>query len=1126
MIFYNINLIEAIDQKREALLGSNLTKSLWVILFTILVSGCKVDTEKSDKQLFKILSSDLTGIDFNNQLKDTPELNILSYLYYYNGAGIAVADFNNDGFDDLFFASNNSSNELYINRKDLKFEKVSKEASINKEGWSTGVTVVDINNDGLLDIYVCQLGNYKSFNYNNLLYVNKGINKKGIPSFKEEAKKYGLDFSGLSTQAAFFDYDLDGDLDMYLLNHSVHPVRNYGRGNNRLIPDKISGDKLFRNDNGFFNDVTSSSGIYSSKIGYGLGIGISDLNNDNYPDIYIGNDFFENDYLYINQKDGTFKEIISENKHKLGHTSHFSMGNDLADFNNDGNIDILSMDMLPEDLITYKSSGNEYAYNIYKEYLKNGYAPQYMQNTLHLNKGNNTFSEIAFLSGVSASEWSWSGLFMDFDNDGLKDIFISNGIYGATNDMDYINFISNENIQKRLSKGMSEEDMEMVNEIPQKKVANYFFKNNGDLTFSKLKNDQKSFSNGAIYSDLDNDGDLDIVTNNLNQASFVYKNLSVENKSDNNYLKIKFNGNVPNKLGIGAKIIVHTNNQKQVFENYLTRGYMSSVSPKINVGLGQNTMVDSLTVIWPGGKTEKIKTLAANQLITLDESNAIVKNDQKIALKENLNLTDSLNLDFVHIEHDSYEFNRDPLAPYMSSYLGPKISVADINNDGLDDIFIGNGKREEAKLILQTEKGFIGDDQVEIENISLTENNDNQFFDADGDGDLDLIIGNGGNEYKKDPPLKPSLFINEKGYFKDKSECLPDIYSNISVVSVSDFDNDGDLDLFLGTSSVTGNFGKTGRSYLLENDGSGNFKEITVEKSNGLQNIGLIRDAKWIDLNNDDYLDLVIVGHWMPLTIFINNNGFLQKEQNNGLEETNGLYNSIEYADFDKDGDLDFILGNWGLNSRLKASVEEPITLYRNDFDENGKIDPIMTYYYKGKVTVFATKDELMKQIPSLNKKFLSYNEFAKANFQDLFKKEKIENAEIKRVYTLHSCIVLNDGNGKFRIKYLPDLAQISSINTILIDDFNTDGYPDALVAGNNYQINTQLGQLDASHGLILMNDKKGNLIPDMERSKKYPFLGDIKDMKEIKIKDKLFVLIARNNDSLQIIDKSHFSYE
>ena len=602
MIFYNINLIEAIDQKRKALLGSNLIKPLWLLLFILLVSGCQVDTEKSNKQLFEILPSDLTGIDFKNQLKDTPELNILSYLYYYNGAGIAVADFNNDDFDDLFFASNGSLNELYINREDLKFEKVTKESGLDKKGWSTGVTVVDINNDGLLDVYVCQLGNYKSFNSNNLLYINQGSNAKGIPSFKEEAKKYGLDFSGLSTQAAFLDYDLDGDLDMYLLNHSVHPVRNYGRGNNRLIPDEVSGDKLFRNDNGIFVDVTSTSGIYSSKIGYGLGIGISDLNNDNYPDIYIGNDFFENDYLYINQKDGTFKEIISENRHQLGHTSHFSMGNDLADFNNDGYIDILSMDMLPEDLITYKSSGNEYTYNIYKEYLKNGYAPQYMQNTLHLNKGNSTFSEIAFLSGVSASEWSWSGLFMDFDNDGLKDIFISNGIYGATNDMDYINFISNENIQKRLSRGMSEEDMKMIDEIPEKKVANYFFKNNGGLTFSKLESDQKSFSNGAIYSDLDNDGDLDIVTNNLNQISFVYKNLSVENESKNNYLKIKFNGNSPNKLGIGAKITVHTNNQKQVFENYLTRGYMSSVSPKLNIGLGLNTIVDSLIIIWPGGK--------------------------------------------------------------------------------------------------------------------------------------------------------------------------------------------------------------------------------------------------------------------------------------------------------------------------------------------------------------------------------------------------------------------------------------------------------------------------------------------------------------------------------------------
>ena len=1100
-------------------------------LLPVFIQGC-MDTDNNlpvlekKNDLYELLSNEATGIDFENRLTDTPETNILSYLYYYNGAGLAAADFNNDGLEDVFLASNMGENQLYINKGKLKFENVSQDANIIEKGWSTGVTLVDINNDNLLDVYVCQLGNYKSFKGQNLLYVNQGTNKNGVPAFKEEAEKYGLNFSGLSTQASFFDYDLDGDLDMYLLNHSVHPVRNYGKGNNRNIIDEISGDKLFENRGGKFVDVTAQSGIYSSKIGYGLGIGVSDLNKDGYPDLYIGNDFFENDYLYINQKNGTFKEVISNNRYRLGHTSHFSMGNDLADFNNDGNIDILSMDMPPEDLVTYKSSGNEYAFNIYKEYLKNGYAPQYMQNTLHLNNGNSTFSEIAYMSGISASEWSWSSLFMDFDNDGLKDVFISNGIYGATNDMDYINFISNENIQRRLSKGMSQEDMEMIDEIPQKKVANYFFRNNGDLTFSKIKSEQKSYSNGAVYSDLDNDGDLDIVTNNLNQKCFVYQNLSEKQDTVHHYLKIKFNGPDLNKFGIGAKISVHTKNKSQYFENYLSRGYMSAVSPTLNIGLKEDSIVDSLEILWPDGKSETVLNLVGDKELIMNYMQAEKSVNDNDIFTSGSTFVKNLNVDYRHIDHDSYEFNRDPLAPYMKSYLGPKIAVADVNNDGLEDFFIGNGKREKAKLLLQTKNGFYTSQQNEIDEISKTENNYNVFFDADGDGDLDLFIANGGNEYKDDPILKPSLFINENGHFMDKSNRLPDIYSNISVIAVADFDKDNDIDVFLGNSSVTGSFGTVGKSYLLENDGLGNFVNIISEKSKGLEDVGLVHDAKWIDIDDDMDLDLIIVGHWMPLTIFKNDKGTLERDTSNGLEESNGLYNTFQCLDIDNDGDLDFILGNWGTNSRLKASLEEPLQIYTNDFDNSGKRNTLMTYYHEGSETIFSSKDELTKQIPVLNKKYLSYNSFAKANFKDFFDNDKIDNATKKAVYNLKSCVFINNGSGNYEFRALSNLSQISSINAINIDDFNNDGYLDAFVGGNNFQISTQLGQLDASHGLILINDKKGNLCPDVNRSKNSSILGAVRDIKKIKVKDKSFFLIARNNDSIQIIDKKYISHE
>lgn len=1089
-------------------------------LFLVLIfSSCQKDINSEDN-LFELVPEVLSGVHFKNELKDTPELNILSYLYYYNGAGLAVADFNQDGLEDIFFASNQSHNQLYLNRGELKFEEVAQRANLLEKGWSTGVTITDVNNDGLPDIYVCQVNGIKGSRGRNLLYVNQGPDGNGIPKFEEKAQAFGLDFSGYSTQAAFFDADLDGDLDMYLLNHSTHPSSNYGRGIQRTIKDSISGDRFYKNNNGFYEDFTEEAGIFSSKIGFGLGLGVSDLNSDGYPDIYVGNDFFENDYLYLNKGDGTFDEQIHKNEYVLGHTTHFSMGNDLADFNNDGAVDILSMDMLPNDLETYKTSGHEFNFNIYQNYLKNGYRPQYMQNTLHLNRKNGFFSEIAFLSGISASEWSWAGLWMDFDNDGWKDIFVSNGIYGATNDMDYISFISNENIQKRLSKGMTADDMQMINEIPQKKVPNYFFSNNGDLTFTKTAQGIPSFSNGAAYADFDNDGDLDLVTNNLNQVAFIYKNRSEQFYSDNHFIKLSLIGAEHNRMGIGAKCKVFTGSKCIFYENYPTRGYLSSVSTRLTIGVGNIERIDSLQVIWPNGKAQTFQNPRLNSTIIADAKNAV---EEKIHVNSFIAIDQEENFipDFQHTELDSQEFLREPLAPYMTSHLGPKISVIDINNDGLDDVFIGNGKKHNACLYLQQDdRTFALDKNNELDRIATSENNGQEFFDIDNDGDLDLIIANGGSEYTSGENLQPGLFVNYEGNLKLENNRLPKIETNTSAIAINDFDLDGDLDVFLGGSSVSQKFGETPESFLLINE-NGFFKAHSKEQAPELSSAGLVRDAIWTDLNKDGWDDLLIVGHWMPLKIFLNNHGILKEYRSDFLAQTNGLYNVIEPFDFDGDGDTDFILGNWGSNSRFEASLDAPMKLYINDFDKNGKQEPIVTYFRDGQETIFANKDEITKQIPSLNKRFLSYSSFAKAKFEDLFEKELIRSAEVKKVFNLASILIENKGDLNFEMFNLPRFAQISPIHAILIKDLDRDGKVDMFVGGNDFQLNTQLGRLDATTGQVFTLNKSGNFEINFKLTKKMTVSGAIRDIKSIEIGSENYFVISRNNQSLYWIKEN-----
>ncbi|NER16924.1 VCBS repeat-containing protein [Spongiivirga citrea] len=1041
--------------------------------FSFLFFSCK----KSSNALFQKVSYSHSKIDFKNDLNPTPELNILTYLYYYNGAGVAAADFNNDSFIDLFFTSNEGEDKLYINQGNLKFIDVTKTAKIkNFNSWSTGVTYTDINQDGLVDIYICKASNYRSLSGQNLLYVNQGIDDNGIPTFKEDAASFGLDFSGLSTQAAFFDYDLDGDLDLFLMNHSVHPNRAYGKGSQREKLDARSGDRLYQNNNGLFVDVSANAGIFQGKVGYGLGLAISDINSDGYPDIYVGNDFYENDYLYINNQDGTFEEIISKDENSIAHTSHFSMGNDIADINNDGLVDVVSLDMLPENLETYKASGLEFPYPTYTNYLKNGYAPQFMQNTLQLNLGNNTFSEIGNLSGISASEWSWGALVADYDNDGLKDIFIANGIKGATNDMDFVRFISNDEIQKGIDQGMSEDDLELIKKIPEKKTSNFFFKNNGDLTFkditSEWTNSEKSFSNGCVYADLDNDGDLDIVVNNVNEYPFL-----LENKTDTlkNYINIQFKGPKENILGIGSKVKIYSEGKMQFAENYSSRGYLSAVPSRLHFGLNTATKVDSLIVNWSTGKQQKLVNVKPNHSIILDIKNA---HDHLRQIDSSTNFifkkTEDL-IDFKHKDQTSLEFNYNPLIPYASTNEGPSITVTDVNNDKKDDLLVGGAKAQASSLFIQKDDGTF--EQIQsgtFQEDAINEDTSQVFFDANGDEWVDLLIVSGGNEFINGKALKPRIYLNNKGVFEKDITQFQNIEINASKAVAVDFDKDGDMDIAISSDLVPREFGQTPKQYLFINKGNGVFEDVTNTIAPEFSWLGNVKDMVWKDIDNNGFLDLIAVGHWMPISIFLNDGKKLKLQSNKSLENTNGLWNSAQVHDFDKDGDLDIVAGNFGENSKLKASQEYPLTLYRNDFDNNESTETLITYFYKGQETTLASKDELVQQLPQLNKEFLSYNKFAKASLDDLFTSKKLKEAEKKYCYTLSSTYYENDGNGNFTPKILPKLAQLSTVNDVAISDFNKDGYNDLFFVGNNLEISTQLGRMDASHGLLLQNDRNG----------------------------------------------------
>lgn len=1046
-------------------------------------------------------------------------------MYFYNGGGVALGDVNGDDLVDIYFTANQLPNKLYLNQGKFKFKDISIESGTEGfQGWTTGVNMVDINSDGRLDIYVSYIGDYEIYHGKNQLFINEGNDENGIPKFSDQALEFGLDLVGFSTQAAFFDFDLDGDLDMYMLNHSLHQNGTYGKSELRDTSHPLAGDKLLRNDDGKFINVTEESGIYSSVIGYGLGVTISDINLDGLSDIYVGNDFHEDDYLYINLGNGKFKDSRAD---YLTHTSHFSMGCDFADFNDDAFPDLISLDMLPSDPKILKASAAEDPYDTYEFKLRFGYGYQFARNTLQLNQGDGSFSEIGLLAGVAATDWSWSSLFADFDLDGKKDIFIANGIKRRSNDLDYINFITADSIQFRINQKLKDKDLELINLMPEIKLPNALYSNNGDSTFTdKAKEwglDKASYSNGAAYADLDNDGDLDLVINNVDDEAFLYENRTIQvgaENSVNGFLKVKLSGKPGNLHGIGAKVTLFSDGKLQTQECMPTRGFQSAVDTRLIFGLGNRRLLDSIGVVWPGGAIQVLKNVARNQVLELKEVEAAGKFDYAIFHKrtnifKKIN-TDSLGLKFKHRENKFVEFNRESLIPHMMSAEGPGVAVGDINGDKLDDIYLGGAKWQEGYLFTQDRNGiFTRSRQPEIEVDSTSEDVGSIFVDVDGDKDLDLAVISGGNEFSgSSTQMKPRLYLNDGvGHFS-KSLGLPDLFITGSCVSAADYDKDGDMDLFIGVRAIPWKYGVRPDSYILQNDGVGNFKDVTMQVAKPLQKIGFVKSAIWADIDSDQDEDLVIAGDWMPITIIVNENGNFKSLEKTGIENELGWWNAVEAVDYDTDGDLDLIAGNLGLNSKLKASPSEPLRMYVKDFDNNETLEQILTHYIDGKEYPFNTRDELTKQLPGLKKKYLSYAKFGEAEFNDIFSREELKLAEKFEVNRLESVIIENLGNSKFRMTDLPKAAQFSPTMSILVDDVDDDTLPDLILGSNFFPINIQMGRYDGSYGTVLRN--KGKSFEAIPQSKTgWSIKGEVRHLVKIKIKGSKNYLAIRNNDAI-----------